>query len=71
MATTSLVYVVEKAFSEPSMGQLVVLCTNMLVGMLTIIATLILKMLWWIEVNQAARLFYFGKKVFCDEITAD
>ena len=51
IATTSGVYLAEKAFDEPSMGQLIVLSTNMLIGMLTLVIILILNALWWVEVS--------------------
>ena len=50
MASASLVYLFEKAFDEPSMGQLVVLCGNSLIGLLTLMISLILQLLWWIPV---------------------
>ena len=57
MATTSAVYLAEKLFDEPSMGQLIILCTNMLIGMLTLVITLILNALWWVKVHKYLLVF--------------
>ena len=51
LASASLVYILEKCFDEPSMGQLVILCGNVLIGLTTLIITLILQALWWVGVS--------------------
>ena len=52
LASASMVYCLEKLFDEPSMGQLVILCGNVLIGLVTLIVTLILQALWWIGVSE-------------------
>ena len=51
LSSTAFVYCIEKAFRDPSMGQLVVLCSTILIGMVTLVITLILQMLWWLQVS--------------------
>ena len=52
LASAAMVYLLEKFFDEPSMGQLVILCGNVLIGLITLIVTLILQALWWIGVSE-------------------
>ena len=45
MVSTSIIYLLESAFDEPSVGQLVIMCTNALIGMITLMTTLVLQIL--------------------------
>ena len=45
LVSTSIVYLFEGSFDEPSMGQLVLMCTNALIGMVTLMITLVLQLL--------------------------
>ena len=45
LVSTSIIYLLERAFDEPSVGQLVIMCTNALIGMITLMTTLILQIL--------------------------
>ena len=58
LVSTSLVYLLEAAFDEPSMGQLVVMCTNALIGMVTLMTSLVLQLL----VFDVSIIFYFPAK---------
>ena len=59
ICSASIVYLIEGVFDEPSMGQLVVLCTNMIIGLGTLAVTLILQMMWWVQVSEVIfRNFY-------------
>ena len=48
MASNSLIYIIEKAFSEPSLGQIIVLTTFIFISLVTSITMLLLTMFWWI-----------------------
>ena len=65
LASTAFIYLVEKAFSEPSMGQLVVLCSTTLIGLMTLVVTLILQLLWWIPVSVQLMISHSEKTIFC------
>ena len=52
LASEALVYLLEPCFSEPSMGQLFFICANVMIGMITLVTSLILQMLWWIPVSN-------------------
>lgn len=59
-ASTSIVYCIEKWFSEPSLGQLTVLCSNVLLGILLLMIIILLDMLYAIKVrviNDSPRKF--------------
>ena len=60
LVSTSLVYLLEAAFDEPSMGQLVVMCTNALIGMVTLMTSLVLQLL----VFDVSIIFYFPAKSY-------
>ena len=45
LVSTSIVYLLERAFDEPSVGQLVIMCTNALIGMITLMTILVLQLL--------------------------
>ena len=50
-AAISMVYCMEKLFSEPSLGQLTVICLNIFIGILTIVSILLLDPMWYISVS--------------------
>ena len=52
LTSTSLVYTLEKAFDEPSLGQLSILCGNILVGLSTLLLMTMLDALYTIQVNE-------------------
>ena len=52
-SSANLVYCVEKLFSEPSLGQLFVLCSNILLGLLLILAVVLLDVLDLLQVRVA------------------
>ena len=60
LVSTSLVYLLEAAFDEPSMGQLVVMCTNALIGMVTLMTSLVLQLL----VFDVSIIIYFPTKSY-------
>ena len=47
MASNSLVYIIEKLFSQPSFGQIIVLTTFIFITLTTSIIMLLLTMFWW------------------------
>ena len=49
-SSNSFIYLAEKAFSEPSMGQIILLASFIFFGLLTLILMLLLLMFWWIPV---------------------
>ena len=51
LCSASFVYLIEGAFNEPSMGQLLVLCANTLIGLVTLLVSLILQSFWWLKVD--------------------
>ena len=56
-ASNSLVYLLEKCFREPSMGQIIVLTSFIFTSLLTSITMLMLTMFWWIRPLQKAKEF--------------
>ena len=54
-ASNSLVYLLEKCFREPSMGQIIVLTSFIFTSLLTSITMLMLTMFWWIRPLQKAK----------------
>ena len=56
-ASNSLVYLLEKCFREPSMGQIIVLTSFIFISLLTSITMLMLTMFWWIRPLQKAKEF--------------
>ena len=66
LASAAIVYCLEKCFDEPSMGQLVILCGNVLIGLITMIVTLILQALWWIGVSEVNTVLSFKVACFTD-----
>ena len=48
MASNGLIYILEKAFSEPSLGQIIVLTSFIFISLVTSITMLLLTMFWWI-----------------------
>ena len=55
LASNSLVYLLEKCFREPSMGQIIVLTSFIFTSLLTCITMLLLTMFWWIRPLQKAK----------------
>ena len=47
MASNSLVYIIEKLFSQPSFGQIIVLTTFIFITLTSSIIMLLLTMFWW------------------------
>jgi len=47
------------------MGQLVILCSTILIGMLTLVVTLVLQLLWWFQVKKQTEYVYkVTRKIF-------
>ena len=59
LVSTSIVYLFEGLFDEPSMGQLVLMCTNALIGMVTLMTTLVLQLLVF-DVSTAVNYSFLG-----------
>ena len=55
MASSSFVYIIEKAFSEPSLGQIIVLTSFIFVSLVTSITMLLLTMFWWIPTLRSLK----------------
>ena len=54
-ASNSLVYLLEKCFREPSMGQIIVLTSFIFTSLLSCITMLLMTMFWWIRPLQKAK----------------
>ena len=57
MACNSSVYIIEKIFIEPSLGQIIILTSYIFTSLLTSITMLLLTMFWWIRSLQSAKKF--------------
>ena len=51
LSSASVIYLLEGLFKDPSKGQVFIISCNVLFGLLTLVVTLILQMLWWIPVS--------------------
>jgi hypothetical protein len=55
LASNCFIYLAEKAFTEPSMGQIILLASFIFFGLITLVLMLLLMMFWWISALQDAR----------------
>ena len=50
--SNSFIYLAEKMFTEPSMGQIILLASFIFFGLISLVLMLLLLMFWWIPVLQ-------------------
>ena len=53
--SNSFIYLAEKAFSEPSLGQIILLTSFIFFGLGSLVVMLLLLMFWWLPALQEAR----------------
>lgn len=55
LSINTMIYLIEKAFTEPGVGQVLVFTGSLLTGVLTLILMLLMQMYWWIKPLADAR----------------